>query len=81
MIFDAFVHREARLHGAQVMSGLDLSGGQGYSGAMIDAMESDVPSADRDVLQAVHQERAPSVHRHGGIVGRHLEVLQLHRQG
>jgi hypothetical protein len=50
MIFGAFMHREAYLHGTQVMSGLDLSGGQGDDGAMTDTMESDLSSMDRDVL-------------------------------
>jgi hypothetical protein len=54
MIFRAFMHREAHLHNAQVMSGLDLSDGQGNGGTTTHAMESNLPSMDRDVLQAVH---------------------------
>lgn len=75
------MHGKARLHVTQVVSGLDLSGSQSDGGTTADAVEGDFPGMDKDVIQAVHQERAPGVHCHGGIVGHCPEVLQLCHQG
>ena len=48
-------HREARFHGVEIMSGLDLRCGQGHCCATADAVEGDLLGVRRDVVQAVDE--------------------------
>ena len=48
-------HREARLHGAKVMPGLDLRSGQGHYRTAVNAMEGDLLNTHWDVLQTVDE--------------------------
>ena len=57
-------HREAWLHGAKVMPGLDLRHSQGHHRAATNAVKGDLLDARRDILQAVVEERAPGIDGH-----------------
>jgi len=45
---------EARLKPPELISGVHLGDGQGDRSRMVDAMESDLPSVHRDVLEVTH---------------------------
>ena len=74
-------HREARLHGAEIMPGLDLCRAQSHRHAAVNAVEGDLLDVHRDVMQAVIEKRAPTIDGHHSRVCHQLEVLQLHHQG
>ena len=54
-------HREAWLHGVEIMPGMGLCRGQSYHRTTVNVMEADLLDARWDVVQAVIEKRAPSV--------------------
>lgn len=64
------------LHGAEIVPGLELGGGQRDGRAATNALEGDLPSAEGDVLQTELQGLAPHIHRCSGIVRHQVEILQ-----
>ena len=74
-------HREAQLHGAEIIPDLDLRRGQGHRRATVNAVEGDLLDAHRDIVQAVVEERASGIDGRRSRVCRQLKVLQLHRLG
>ena len=74
-------HREAWLHGAKVMPGLDLRHSQGHHRAATNAVKGDLLDACQDIVQTVVEERALGVNDRRSRIRRQLEVLQLHCQG
>lgn len=79
----AFVHlqvivrRVSRLHGAKIMPRPNLSDG----GAVMNAVKSNLPSADWDILQTRLRSLTSGVHHRGGLFGHQLEIIQLDRHG
>ena len=61
MILGAVTHREASLHGVELMPGLDLRRGQRHRCAMKDAMEGDLLDADWNVMEVSSDEGALSI--------------------
>ena len=62
------------------MAGLELSCGEGHSGAAADPMFGDLPDAVRDVLQTGGDGVAARVHRFGGGGCCSMEGLNLRLQ-
>lgn len=81
MVLGVFSDREAVVHRAELVAGLQLSCSKAVGDAIADAVESDLLGAGLDVLEAIHQQVAPGVHRIGGVGCRQLEFLQLRCQG
>ena len=61
----------------EVVTNLELGGGEGYSSAAADPMSSDLPDAVGDVLQASGDGVAASIHRPGGGGSCGVEGLDL----
>ena len=81
MFLRAVAHWETSLHGVELVPSLDLCHGQRHRYTMTNAVEGDLPNADRDILETSVDRGTlgnDSVHGH---VCRQLERLQLHHQG
>ena len=76
----AISHREAGLHGVELIPGLDLRHGQRHRRAMMDTMKGDLLDVGWDVMEASIDEGALGVDDHHSHVRRQLNGLQLHRQ-
>ena len=61
VLLRAIAHREASLHGVELMPSLDLHRGQRHQRAMMDAMKGDLLDMDRNVVEAGVDEGAPSI--------------------
>ena len=61
MLLGAIAHREASLHGMELMPSLDLHHGQCHQCAMTNAMEGDLLNASLDVLETNVDEGTPSI--------------------
>ena len=61
MLLGAVAHREASLHGVELVPSLDLRRGQRHRCAMTDAMEGDLLNAGRNVVEASVDKGAPSI--------------------
>ena len=81
MLLGAIAHREAGLHGVELISGMDLRHDQRHRRAMMNAVEGDLPNVDQDVLETSIDRGTPRIDDIRGHVHRQLERLQLHRQG
>ena len=51
MLLRAVAHWETSLHGVELVPSLDLCRGQRHRRTMTNAVEGDLPNADRDVLE------------------------------
>ena len=81
MLLGAIAHREASLHGVELIPGLDLRCGQRHRCAMTDAMKGDLLDTGRNIMEAGIDEGAPGIDGRRSHVRHQLEGLQLHRQG
>ena len=72
-------HREARLHGTEIVPGLDLRRGQGHRCVVVNVVEGDLLDVRLDIVQAVIEERALGVDGRRSLIRCQLKVLQLHR--
>ena len=72
-------HREASLHGMELVPGLDLHHGQRHRCAMTNAVKSDLLDVGQNIMEAGVDEGAPSVDSIHSRVRRQLKGLQLHR--
>ena len=61
MLLGAIAHREAGLHGVELVPNLDLRRGQRHQRAMMDAMKGDLLDMGWDVVKMGDDEGAPSV--------------------
>ena len=78
MLLGAIAHREASLHGMELVPCLDLRRGQRHRRAMMNAVEGNLLNMGRDVLETSVNEGTPSIDGVRGRVRRQLERLQLH---
>ena len=81
MLLGAIAHREAGLHGMELIPSLDLRHGQCHRRAMTNAVEDVFLNVGRNVLEASVDEGTSSIDNIRGRVHRQLEGLQLHYQG
>ena len=81
MLFGAIAHREASLHGMELIPGLDLHHGQRYRRAMKNTMEGNFLNVGQNILEASIDVGTPSIDGVCGRIRRQLEGLQLHCQG
>ena len=75
VLFGAITHREASLHGVELMLGQDLCRGQCHRCAMTDAMKGNLLDMGWDIVEAGIDEGASSIDGVRGRVCRQLEGL------
>ena len=61
MLLRAIAHREASLHGVELVPSLDLCRGQRNRCVMTNAMKGDLLDVDQDVMETGVDEGAPSI--------------------
>ena len=81
MLLRAVAHWETSLYGVEFEPSLDLCRGQRHRRTMTNAMEGDLPNADRDVLETSIDGGTPDIDSVYGCVRRQLERFQLRCQG
>ena len=74
-------HWEARLHGVEVVPGLDLCCGQSHRRATTKAVEGDLLGARLDVMQVIDELGTLGVDSRHSRVHCQLEIIQPHCQG
>ena len=67
MLLKAVAHWETSLHGVELIPSLDLCRGQRHRRTMMNAVEGDLPNADRDILETSIDRGTPRI---DGICGR-----------
>ena len=81
MLLRADAHREASLHGVELVPSLDLHRGQHHRRAMTDVVKGDLLNMGRNIVETSVDEGTPSIDSTRGRVHHQLEGLQLHHQG
>ena len=81
MFLKAIAHWETSLHGMELVPSLDLCRGQRHRRTMTNAVEGDLPNADRDVLETSADKGTPGIDGVYGRIRRQLERFQLCCQG
>ena len=64
----------------KLLARMDMCRSQRHGGTMANAMQSDLPDAIRDIVQANHRDSASSVDESRCVLRSQLEALQLDRQ-
>ena len=67
MFLRAIAHWETSLHGVELVPSLDLCRGQRHCRTMTNAVESDLPNVDQDVLEMSVDRGTPGI---DGVYGR-----------
>ena len=81
MLLGAIAHRQASLHGVELVPSLDLCCGQRHRRTMTNIVKSDLLNVGRNIMEASINEGTPSVDGVRSRVRCQLERLQLHCQG
>ena len=61
MQLEVVAHREASLHGAELVPGLDLRHGQGHQRDAANAMKGDLLDSHQDIVEAGVDEEDPGI--------------------
>ena len=75
MFLRAVTHWETSLHGMELVPSLDLCHGQRHRRTMMNIVESDLPNADRDVLETSVNRGTSHIDGVRGRIRRRLERL------
>jgi len=81
MLLRAITHWETSLHGMELVPSLGLCHGQRHHRTMTNAVEGDLPNADRDVLETSVDRGTLGIDSVYGRICRKLERFQLCCQG